>query len=158
MCPECDKLVGNDEAGVECDKCLTWYHIQCVGITVNQYKVMVEEGSSRCKFHWYCKPCKPRVIEAVEKIDLLESTTRRIAINVEKLTTRMDTMERKMSSTVVTNVRSELDERSDINRRRLNLMIYNVPTPVIDDQPIGQKNSWYTDKKKKRLIGHTLKK
>ena len=147
MCPECDKMVDYDEFGVTCDKCLTWYHIHCVGISDEQYKCMLSDGSrGRPQFHWYCQRCNDRVKEAVSKIDLLESKTRETAVKVENLIQRMDKVESKMSKDVVKNVRCEMDERADIDRRKLNVIVYNMPQHEVSGID-NEKTAWYSEKK-----------
>ena len=79
-------MVKVGEPGVACDKCEIWYHIECVGITADEYKYMVSDGNSATpKFYWYCRYCKPKCVEAVAKVDLLETQTRNLATKVEKL-------------------------------------------------------------------------
>ena len=147
-CKECSEEVKTGQSALTCDKCSIWYHIECVHITDEQYKVIMDANETdKNMFHWYCRFCRDRCIEAVAKIDLLEGQTRNLASNVDKLNDRVDQLEAKMSKTVVNNVRTELDERGDIERRKYNVMVFNLPeTP----QKPGKPNTWYTDELKKK--------
>ena len=114
-CRECSYLVKVGEPGVTCDKCEIWYHVECVGISEDEYRCMLKDANlASPKFHWYCRFCKQKCIEAVSKVDLLETQTRNLATKVEKLSERVNTIESSMSKSVKENVRSSLDERADI--------------------------------------------
>ena len=56
-CRECDVLVSEGQPGVTCDKCETWFHIECVKISEKQYKYMIGDTSTSSgpTFHWYCR-------------------------------------------------------------------------------------------------------
>ena len=109
--------------------------------------VKSKESDQGPKFHWFCRFCKDVVTKAIDKIDLLETQTRNVATSITKLTKRVNNIEKKMSTSVVKNVKSQLDERIDIDRRKMNLMIFNVEKPTVtrDD---GTDSKWYTRKKK----------
>ena len=152
-CRECDELVKFGQSGLTCDKCEVWYHTACVRISEEQYACMVKnkESDTGPKFHWFCRFCKDVVTEAIDKIDLLETQTRNVASSITKLTERVDNIEKKMSTSVVKNVKSQLDERIDVDRRKMNLMVFNVENPNVarDD---GTDSKWYTRKKKESDI------
>ena len=143
-CRECSYLVKVGEPGVTCDKCEIWYHVECVGISEDEYRCMLKDANlASPKFHWYCRFCKQKCIEAVSKVDLLETQTRNLATKVEKLSERVNTIESSMSKSVKENVRSSLDERADIERRKHNLIVLNMAESNIDGA-----SAWYTAKKK----------
>ena len=93
-CRECSYLVKVGDPGITCDKCSIWYHIECVGINNDEYVAIVKDANSVSpKFQWYCRFCKPKCIEAVAKVDLLETQTRNLATKVEKLSERVNNIE-----------------------------------------------------------------
>ena len=139
-CQECSEVVLVDQYGVTCDKCEIWHHIECVGITNDQYKCLFSETNI---FQWYCRFCKPKCLEAVAKIELLESQTRNLASNVVKLTERVSKLENNITKEVKSNVRTQIDETVDIERRKMNLVVHNIPESLPDNN-----NGWYNAEKK----------
>ena len=51
-CPLCPNIVSNDEQGLCCDQCSTWYHAPCLLISDAEYQQL---GSSN--ENWYCDHC-----------------------------------------------------------------------------------------------------
>ena len=145
QCKECAEYVNKDQRGVSCDKCHFWYHIECIKLTEKQYECLISSEEMGEELHWYCKLCKPRCLEAIAKIDLLENQTRCIAANVAKLDERVNKLESSMSTKVVQNVRSQLDERADIDNRKHNLIIFNVAESITSKEG---KSVWYTQASK----------
>ena len=140
-CRECSEMVTSVDYGVTCFKCEFWYHIKCVGISQDQYKCMIEDGSrDKPLFHWYCRFCKDKCIEAVTKIDLLENQTRNLASNLTKLNDRVDAIETKLSGKVKETVRSQLEQKFDIDKRKFNVILFNVPEPKQTTQSVWQNS------------------
>ena len=149
-CTECSEAVETGQPGICCDKCLIWYHIECVGVSKKQYKHIVQDAKNeKPMFHWYCRICRDKCIEAVAKIDLLENQTRNLASKVGTLDDRVKEIEGKMGKKVTETIRSQLDERNDIDRRKMNIMIVNLAEPQINDAD-EQGQSWYNEKKRAR--------
>ena len=145
-CKQCGDEVKNEEAAVACDKCAVFYHIECIGMNVQKYKVLMDDAKlDEPMLHWYCTFCRLRCIEAISKIDLLEGQTRNLASNMAKLNERVECLESKMTKTVTQNIRSELDERSDIDRRKNNVIVFNLPEA---DSPTAKSSVWYTEDSK----------
>ena len=38
VCPECNNHVKDDDKALECEDCIQWWHIQCIGINTEEYK------------------------------------------------------------------------------------------------------------------------
>ena len=147
-CKECTNEVKESQQGLCCDKCSMWFHIECIGVSLDQYKFIIDANKNDMSmFYWYCRFCRDRCVEAVAKIDLLEGQTRTLASNVATLNERVDKLETKISSSVVHNVRSELDERADIDRRKYNVVVFNVEESKVAGNKNVQ-NAWYTEKRK----------
>ena len=147
-CRECSEMVDGEQYGVECEKCQFWYHIECVNMKVEQYKCMIKKSGNEnsCMFHWYCRFCKKQCIEAVAKIDLLENQNRNLTSKIMKLDERVDALESKISTNVKKDISSQLDEREDINRRKYNVVVLNLPEHHIEDT----NNAWNVIKAKKK--------
>ena len=146
-CQECSEVVSEKQSGITCDKCEIWHHIECVNISDDQYKSLVSASDHGSHiFHWYCQFCRPKCVEAVAKIELLESQTRNLATNMAKLTERVGKLENNLGKEVKSNVRIQLDEKADIDKRKMNLIVCNMRE---SEPPNALKGSaWYTDDKK----------
>ena len=151
-CRECSELVTDLSYGLTCGKCDFWYHTKCVGITNEQYKCLIGDNSREVpEFHWYCRFCKHKCIEAVAKIDLLESQTRNLASKLTKLDERVNVLEGKIPVNVKDTVRSQLQEKSDIERRKFNVIVFNMPEIKPQNNHSDKPDSvWQTYDKKKR--------
>ena len=60
VCQRCSSTVKKEDKGVGCDICGNWYHIQCEGLSVEEYKIMIKE-ESKC-MHWFCKDCETNTL------------------------------------------------------------------------------------------------
>ena len=92
-CKECNQHVDDKDLGVACEKCFVWFHSKCVGMSEDTYKFIVKEnkgkeGKSQSLF-WYCRYCKDRCLEAIEKIDLLENHAINLATQMTELKGRV---------------------------------------------------------------------
>ena len=55
-CGRCHKGQGNRRARwIQCDECTVWFHISCVGVSVQQYEHL---GAPSNTDKWYCKGCR----------------------------------------------------------------------------------------------------
>ena len=50
LCPCCSRKVTYRSKGVECESCLSWYHLKCGKISDDVY-------ASKTEIVWYCKCC-----------------------------------------------------------------------------------------------------
>ena len=53
-CGKCDRLVKNNDKGIQCDLCIKWFHNQCCGISSETYSIVSE---AEC-IDWYCSDCR----------------------------------------------------------------------------------------------------
>ena len=124
-CRQCAEEVKSGQCAVACDKCSVFYHIECIGVSQEKYKIIMEDAAlDQPVLHYYCPFCRVKCMEAVAKIELLEGQTRNLASNVAKLTERFENVESKVVKTVTQNVRTELDERHDIEQN--NVLVFLV--------------------------------
>ena len=52
-CPVCSVDVGYDDQGLECDRCLCWFHADCSGVSNDEYQALSESEEE-----WYCIGCR----------------------------------------------------------------------------------------------------
>src|SRR5277367_3273064 len=80
-CPVCSVVVDEGNKAISCDMCQEWYHITCVGISVQLYSgIQKYEGIRKGELLWYCEKCSKvgagrlvntiaKVIEKQDKLD-----------------------------------------------------------------------------------------
>lgn len=54
-CGSCLKEVGEQDNGVLCEICETWYHCRCQAVSDPMYKALSQYGAD---LHWFCKGCR----------------------------------------------------------------------------------------------------
>ena len=52
-CGKCEKKVTKKQDGVSCEECRVWFHIGCVKISRDEYRVLQKIQSSA----WFCRGC-----------------------------------------------------------------------------------------------------
>jgi hypothetical protein len=72
-CLLCQKEVKGQDSGLGCDMCGDWYHIQCVRIKNEIYKIL-QKGSKGDLggVHWYCKQCFGAVAKLLKSVGGLQ--------------------------------------------------------------------------------------
>src|SRR5690349_11797546 len=61
-CGSCTKEAGKDVDAVQCEIYDTWYHINCISMSVDTYNLRSQE----C-IHWFCMNCKQESSKALEE-------------------------------------------------------------------------------------------
>lgn len=73
-CKKCLLIVDSD--GIECDRCLKWFHIKCAKMSKEQYEMHVEMKDC----FWFCVTCKIKVKKYLatvnEKDEIMEVLTK----------------------------------------------------------------------------------
>ena len=135
-CGKCKKKVCMN--GLQCDYCDTWFHIGCVKVSKEQYKVLQE--ISCCS--WFCGRCigkqknlviennrlKERYEEVKERLESLENIMGNLREEIRNLTSSLGqgragavTLEQVRSE-----VREEIKEQAEKEKKKNNIVIYNV--------------------------------
>ena len=129
-CGMCKQECEEDSRSTMCDCCETWFHNHCVDLSDEYYDVLM----SIKRLRWFCEACDTRVDEALEKCNGLEKQTKALQISLANVEKRLDNVETKLAGTVHKEINSAINERADIERRKLNLVIYNLPEAIIPDE------------------------
>ena len=56
-CSMCHKEVLDDDAGLSCDTCGDWCHVDCGDIDDHQYQQLEEKSAADESIHWDCPAC-----------------------------------------------------------------------------------------------------
>ena len=78
---------------------------------------------------------------------MLEAQTKALQVSMQKVETRLDSVESKISGTVHKEIHAAINERTDIENRKMNLVIYNLPEAVdCNDENSSWDNTTRVDK------------
>lgn len=71
-CNICNVLIVSDDNGLLCDGfCKQWYHPECVGINLENYKLITQVTNTEVvsnHIKWFCKPCAGKVDRLVASV------------------------------------------------------------------------------------------
>ena len=132
-CGRCRKNCEDTNSCVQCEICIEWFHVICVDISLTAYK----ELKSVPGFHWFCKGCDTKVPELIEKAKGLEADTKALQVDMVNVQKRLETVEKKLAGNVHVEIDTAISERTDIERRKMNLVVFNFPECDGDDE-----NAW----------------
>jgi hypothetical protein len=102
-----------------------WFHAGYDGITVPEYKVFAQDSVL-----WFCKGCRPSIKKSLEKVDLLEQRNIELEDKLLELEERVLNIKRDMVNEVRDAVMEKMREDVERERRKKNLVIFNVGESV----------------------------
>ena len=138
-CGVCPKAVLEREMAMCCDSCSIWSHIACINMPETTYEVLTSKSECIEGVNWYCSKCRPKVAEAIEKLTTLEKRTETLESKVTDVETKIDKISEQVSRIVHTEITETMQEKSEIDQRKLNLIVYGLPEV--------QETAWDTQQK-----------
>ena len=132
-CGKCEQECVEKSACMQCEFCDKWYHIICIDMSPECYELTQKVPG----FMWFCNSCKNKAVESVHKAAGLEAQTTALKSEVTEIKKRLDKVETKLSGSVNKEIEQAISEKQDIERRKLNLVLYNMP-----EQEKGEKSVW----------------
>ena len=124
-CGKCSKNCTDQNSAMECELCFKWYHAVCVDIPLEAYTWMRKVTGAR----WFCSMCNSKVDKLMEKANSLEVETKVLRTDMNSVTKRLEIVEKKLEGSVKKEIGSALNEQVDIEKRKLNLVVFNLPEP-----------------------------
>lgn len=143
-CPTCKKEVGDKDEGIQCELCLKWFHILCLGMSRETYKFLMNPVNMN--IHWFCKTCNVNAITTIrmlqdvknelkdtnKSVDLLTIEFQKLKASYSDIVSRLDKVEKvHTNETTSTNLTtSNLDKRLEsfeIFKIKNNLIVNNLP-------------------------------
>ena len=102
-------IPSNDKGSVMCDFCERWFHPDCVGMSPEKFKLLLEWCSDGSPSPWKCDVCKV----STEKLD---KTIKALTLRQDKLEARQDEVETRVdaSDDKVENCKLRLDKVEDL--------------------------------------------
>ena len=129
-CGKCKLDCTDMQKSTMCELCNIWHHIICVEIDENVYKLMQETKG----IMWFCESCQNKASESITKTASLEAQTKSLQSEVVELEKRVSVVENKLNGSVDKEISEAINEKTDRERRKMNLVFYNFPEPVISPQ------------------------
>lgn len=121
VCLSCENVFTSEhDKLMECERCDSWYCIDCLKMSETVYGVMVERLDS----HWYCPECEKPAITAVRTDKEIEE---RCAAYMTSLNDRLDKMQYSLDK------KADADRVNKIEERVASLE--NGKTEVMQPQP-----------------------
>ena len=154
-CSSCSKLVTKN--GVLCEMCDGWFHNQCEKISKDDYDKMSALGN---KSRWFCQTCsiKFKVIKSdndkmKEEIAALKDDNKLLRDKLErieeklrseerarfdKIEEKLDNIQKNLVNDIKQKIMDDMKEEVEKEKRKDNLVIYNLPEPELLTDQDGQ--------------------
>ena len=143
-CQKCDKNVCPMDNALQCDRCHSWNHVGCVGVTKKAYETLCELKTTM----WFCKGCFKVAKQEMEGANALKNSIKSVkddlvAIKAE-LMKKNTTTGTEVVAAEINDIKSEakqdlegklesvMKEREDVERRKLNIIIHGLPEKRTD--------------------------
>ena len=139
ICPECDIVAKDDEECMCCDFCSEWFHIGCIGMSSEVYKIVFADDVPGVQ--WYCKKCQSKTKEALEKYSALEKQTKALRVDVDNIKTDVTEVKDIIKNTIRHEINQNMDEMKERESRKLNLVVFGLPEVPSDE------TEWTNEKK-----------
>ena len=101
-------IPANDKGSVKCDFCERWFHPDCVGMSQEKFKLLLEWVSDGSPSPWKCDVCSVSTVK-------LDKTIKALSVRQDALEARQDEVENRVeaSNTKFENVQLRLDKVED---------------------------------------------
>ena len=109
-CGVCDKEVMENQQGLKCDCCETWFHSKCEKTSDDVYQFLCDHDEER-SLCWYCKRCTGVVRTVLMSVAKLEAAQKRVEDKVDRILDVLDEKQNGEWSTVVERNQKQLDEK-----------------------------------------------
>jgi len=130
-CGKCGEACDENVRSIICDSCNVWYHSACVDIEDSTYDLIMQSKFGQAA-KWPCDKCTSRIDELFENSRSLQCAILKLTEANEELKDRLDRVEDKLSGKVKLELSGAVNERADIERRKLNVLVYNLPETTTD--------------------------
>jgi hypothetical protein len=80
-CNVCDEVVKDEDYGIYCEICKSWFHTKCEEMSVDEYSFLEAHKS----FHWYCKACNKSVTATIQLFSSLRLKVENLEEKFNKL-------------------------------------------------------------------------
>ena len=135
-CGSCREEVGDQHQSVCCRYCEKWFHIVCADVSPDTYDVMMRD-INKTKLTFNCEKCDEKITEVFSTSKGLDARANGLANSMQELQNRLDRLESKVAGEVGYEVTAALDQKMEIEKRKMSLIIFNLPEPLVQDGTDG---------------------
>ena len=150
----------SSENSIDCDKCGHWFHVQdCTNLTTEQWDVLSEADQEEM-ITWNCPDCIKDKGRDYKRMSKIEEAIFALTMQVGNVAQKLDSFEDKITKIVDKRIDEKLDakfedkfremekkinvqgpttevttdEKEDREKRKLNIVMVNIPESVKEDQ------------------------
>ena len=147
-CLECAQPVTSLEKALICETCDMWVHSRCFGMRDDVYDILYKEGSNLGDLRFDCKGCRVKVQECMEKFKGLQADTIELKDSMKDVKKEISNIKNTVKLTVKTAISTEMNKKQDIDKRKLNLVVFGLPE-IVEDGDESKLSTLDGDAKKK---------
>ena len=147
VCKKCRKSFdGKHKHGIQCDRCMTWWHQACTTLTKAEQKTL-QSSAAHNNLKWFCEVCDGEY----GKIDpVLGTLLARHATQMEALTNLVTQLteqikqnsktiellrnEKKTDEQMKVHVEEVLNDQLERDQKKNNIIMYNLPEGTDQDE------------------------
>ena len=132
FCGDCKNVVGDNAEAIFCDICELWFHIACQKLSKHEY-VFLKKQKSKSQIHWYCDRCNRNSANFAKILGSLKSRQDSFDQRLIEVEGRLGNLETEIpkdgydKDSIISLLKDDIQESLDQERRRLNLIIKNIP-------------------------------
>lgn len=159
MCLVCQTAVTEDVNGIECYDCKEWAHFKCSKLSRKHFELLVESDNS---IQWHCPTCQKgeeeRKGKTEAKIDFLISQFTEMKETIVRLESGYTgtTLDEKIEKVVERKLAEALDERTEKEKRKCNVILVGLKESEEDTQTKRDKDDMTRIKEMMKKIDETL--
>lgn len=130
ICIKCDDGIMEDDTVIECRGCRKWAHEKCSGLTPSEFKVLAKGGKA-CQ--WFCEQCREDDSEVSSNIECTLSSIQSLLHTLVKRLDKFETncseesLDKKIEAAVEKKMSERFEEKEEKEKRKLNIVISNIP-------------------------------
>ena len=142
-CGKCGLDCKEGQRSMGCNLCLKWYHTVCVEMSDDTYDALQKVTMTK----WFCgENCEQKADEAIEKLGGLEAQMKGLMLLVEENKKEIKFLTEKVTGKVHKEIHQAVNEMRDIEGRKMNLIVYNLPEAEIPKE--NDNPAWDTPTRK----------
>ena len=139
FCGTCEEGVGVEDDRIKCHDCKRWVHFGCTSLTKKSYDFL---KSSNAGIQWICPECVSNEGEPKNslesKVDSLMEMIRTMGAKIQALEkasrdSNGQSFEERVTQLVDKRIEEAVEEKEEKEKRKLNLILVNVPESTKQD-------------------------
>ncbi len=153
-CSKVGCLVKTRQQEIKCERCHGTFHLSCSGIPKEAYEA-IKAAAQLTNFIWCCDACRPEVRQAIAKLEFIESKVEKVEEKLEEwevvVNKRLKVLEERMEKKnkeegeklkIIQKKTQDIEEEKEKDRRRDNLILYNIPESASQNIAERIRNDW----------------